>query len=77
MKSLSQRIDYLTPESILKLYKSGIFLMARKRNEENIFFVNPEKRALLPIKKFHCSKSFVRFCKKKPFTVTIINVFKM
>ncbi len=76
MKSLSQRIDYLTPESILKLYKSGIFLMARKRNEENIFFVNPEKRALLPIKKFHCSKSFVRFCKKKPFTVTINKCFQ-
>ena len=76
MKSLSQRIDYLTPESILKLYKSGIFLMARKRNEENIFFVNPEKRALLPIKKFHCSKSFVRFCKKKPFKVTINKCFQ-
>ena len=57
MKNLINNIDYLSPEIIIELYKSGIFLMAKKRTDKNIFFINPQKRALLPIKNFHCSKS--------------------
>ena len=56
MIGLDQKTDYISPEIILELYKSGIFLMGKERNDQNIYFVNPEKRALLPIKKFHCSK---------------------
>ena len=76
MKNLINNLDYLSPEIIIELYKSGIFLMAKKRADKNIFFINPEKRALLPIKNFHCSKSFIRFSKKKPFEVTINKSFK-
>ena len=76
MIGLDQNFDHLTPEIIIELYKSGIFLMARNRNEKNIHFVNPEKRALLPIKTFHCSKSFIRLCRKKPFKITIDKCFQ-
>ena len=76
MIGLDQKTDYISPEIILELYKSGIFLMGKERNDQNIYFVNPEKRALLPIKKFHCSKSFVRFCRKKPFQMTIDKCFQ-
>ena len=68
--------EAISAEQILKLYKFGIFPMANSRYSEHINFVKPIKRALLPIKKFHCSKSFKRFVLKKPFTVTINYNFK-
>ena len=76
MKNLINNLDYLSPETIIELYKSGIFLMAKKREDKNIFFLSPQKRALLPIKNFHCPKSLLRFSKKKPFEVTINKSFK-
>ena len=68
--------DLITPLEILDLYRSGIFIMANDRKSKNIFFVEPKKRALLPIKNFHCSRSFIRFIKKKPFEVTINKKFE-
>ena len=50
--------------------------MAKNREDDKIFFVNPKKRALLPIRNFHVSKSFKRFIKTKPFSVTINSNFK-
>ena len=66
----------LNSESILQIYKLGIFPMAKSRCDEKIYFVNPKKRALLPIKDFHVSRSFSRFIKKKPFYITVNTNFK-
>ena len=59
--------ENLSSELIIQIYKLGIFPMAKNRFDSKIYFVNPKKRALLPIKDFHVSKSFSRFIKKKPF----------
>ena len=66
----------LNCESILQIYRLGIFPMAKSRCDKKIYFVNPKKRALLPIKGFHVSKSFSRFIKKKPFYITVNTNFK-
>mgnify|MGYP001211602323 CR=1 FL=1 len=68
--------DVISAEQILQVYKFGIFPMAENRSSKYINFIKPKKRALLPIKKFHCSKSLKRFVLKKPFTVTINCNFK-
>ena len=66
----------LNSELIIQIYKLGIFPMAKNRFDSKIYFVNPKKRALLPIRDFHVSKSFSRFIKKKPFYITINTNFK-
>ena len=68
--------ENLSSELIIQIYKLGIFPMAKNRIDRKIYFVNPKKRALLPIKDFHVSKSFSRFIKKKPFYITINTNFK-
>ena len=68
--------ENLNSELILQIYKLGIFPMAKNRFDNKIYFVNPKKRAILPIKHFHVSKSFSRFIKKKPFYITVNNNFK-
>ncbi len=66
----------LNSELIIQIYKLGIFPMAKNRFDSKIYFVNPKKRALLPIRDFHVSKSFYRFIKKKPFYITVNANFK-
>ena len=68
--------ENLNSELIIQIYKLGIFPMAKNRFDSKIYFVNPKKRALLPIRDFHVSKSFSRFIKKKPFYVTVNTNFK-
>ena len=68
--------ENLSSELMIQIYKLGIFPMAKNRFDSKIYFVNPKKRALLPIKDFHVSKSFSRFIKKKPFYITINTNFK-
>ena len=68
--------ENLNSELIIQIYKLGIFPMAKNRFDSKIYFVNPKKRALLPIKNFHVSKSFSRFIKKKPFHITVNTNFK-
>ena len=44
--------------------------MANNRFDKQLYFVEPKKRALLPIGYFKYSKSIIRLCKKKPFEIT-------
>lgn len=63
-------------EFIIQIYKLGIFPMAKDRHDKKVYFINPKKRALMPIQEFHVPKSFKRFLKKKPFFVTINSNFR-
>ena len=53
----------------------GFFPMAESRKDKNFIFIDPEHRALIPIEKFHVSKSLSRLVKKRPFTITINQAF--
>ena len=49
--------------------------MAESRNDKNLVFIDPECRALIPIEKFHVSKSLFRLVNKRPFTITMNQAF--
>ena len=68
--------ENLSSELIIQIYRLGIFPMAKNRFDSKLYFVNPKKRAILPLKKFHVSKSFSSFIKKKPFYITVNENFK-
>ncbi len=44
------RVNQLEPELLLKCYKAGVFPMANSRDDKEIFFVDPEKRGIIPLK---------------------------
>jgi leucyl/phenylalanyl-tRNA--protein transferase len=47
----------LTPELLLKAYTLGVFPMADDRNAADVYWVEPKKRAILPLEGFHLSRS--------------------
>ena len=55
---------------LLTAYRSGIFPMADSRDDPEIFWVEPKRRAILPPGGFHCSHSLRKVLKSERFTVT-------
>ena len=60
----------IDPDLLLLAYRSGIFPMADHRDDPEIFWVEPRKRAILPLDGFHLSKSLARTLRRGRFTVT-------
>ena len=65
----------ISPNELIRAYILGYFPMAESRKNKDLVFIDPEYRALMPIKSFHVSKSLSRLVKKKPFTITMNQAF--
>jgi leucyl/phenylalanyl-tRNA---protein transferase len=61
------RID---PRLLLQGYASGIFPMADSRDAAELYWVEPRKRAIIPLDRFHVSRSLRRTIRSGRFTVT-------
>ena len=64
---MSGRLD---PHLLLRGYAAGIFPMADSRDAEDLFWVEPRHRAILPLDHFHCSRSLRRRIRSGEFRVT-------
>ena len=53
----------------------GVFPMAETRDAEDLFWVDPKQRGILPLDQFHMPKSLIKTLKKQPFKVTIDTAF--
>lgn len=60
----------IDPDLLLLAYRSGIFPMADHRDDPEIFWVEPRKRAILPLDGFHLSRSLARTLRRERFSVT-------
>ncbi|MBV1688686.1 leucyl/phenylalanyl-tRNA--protein transferase [Novosphingobium sp. G106] len=60
----------IDPELLMLAYRSGIFPMADHRDDPEIFWVEPRKRAILPLDGFHLSRSLARTLRRGRFSVT-------
>lgn len=60
----------LDPRLLLQGYASGIFPMADSRDADELFWVEPRSRAIIPLDRFHMSRSLRRTINSDRFTVT-------
>jgi leucyl/phenylalanyl-tRNA--protein transferase len=60
----------LDPRLVLQGYATGIFPMAESRDSEDLFWVEPRERAILPLNGFHLSRSLARRLRSGRFHVT-------
>ena len=60
----------IPPEMLLLAYRSGIFPMADGREDPEIFYVEPRRRAILPLDRFRCSHSLAKLLRRDRFRVT-------
>jgi leucyl/phenylalanyl-tRNA--protein transferase len=60
----------ITPDILLRAYAEGIFPMAERRDDPELFWVSPERRGVIPLDGFHVPKRLARTVKSDRFAVT-------
>ena len=63
--------DGLTPALLLRAYALGVFPMAESRTDPQIFWVDPRHRGILPLDRFHVSRSLARHLRKGGFEIAV------
>jgi leucyl/phenylalanyl-tRNA--protein transferase len=60
----------LDPDLLLRAYSIGVFPMSDSRDAKEVFWVEPKRRAILPLGGFHMSKSLRKTIRSGAFQVT-------
>ena len=63
-------LKLIPAELLLMAYRSGIFPMADSRDDEEIYWVEPRERAVIPLERFHLSRSLAKAIRQDRFRVT-------
>jgi leucyl/phenylalanyl-tRNA---protein transferase len=61
----------ITPELIVRAYRAGIFPMSEDAEDEDLFWVSPEMRGIIPLDGFRLSTSLRKAIRKSGFTVRV------
>ena len=61
----------ITPEVLLKAYACGIFPMAESADDPALYWIEPEKRGVIPLDRFHMPSRLARTVRSDRFTVTV------
>lgn len=62
---------HLTPELMIRAYAAGIFPMSEGAEDESVFWVDPQRRGVFPLDRFHVSRSLRRKLRKGGYTIAI------
>jgi leucyl/phenylalanyl-tRNA--protein transferase len=65
----------LTPEILLRAYAVGLFPMAERRDDPTLYWVDPEKRGILPLERFHVPSRLRRIVRQNAFEVRCDTAF--
>ena len=69
---MSQRtLDKITPELLLKAYSIGLFPMADSATDPDLFWVDPDRRAIFPLDEFHLSRSLAKTIRSDKFEIRV------
>ncbi len=67
---MSRRSLDITPELMLRAYRLGQFPMAETRRGERLYWLDPERRGILPLERFHAPRRLLRTVLSDRFVVT-------
>lgn len=61
----------ITPELIIRAYCAGIFPMSEDAADEDIFWVSPDQRGIIPLDSFRLSKSLRKAIRKSDWIIRV------
>jgi len=65
----------ITPEVLLKAYACGIFPMAESADDPTLYWVEPERRGIIPLDRFHVPARLARTVRSERFAVRVDHDF--
>lgn len=60
----------VTADLLLQAYRAGVFPMAEHRDDPEVFWVDPRKRGVFPLDRFHISRSLAKALRRDDYEVT-------
>lgn len=72
---MSNRVEALDPQLVLGAYAVGVFPMADHRDAASVYWVEPRRRAVLPLDGFRLSRSLRKAIRADRFRVTADQAF--
>jgi len=71
MASRESALIDITPEVLLKAYSCGIFPMAESAEDPALYWIEPERRGVIPLDRFHLPGRLARTVRSDHFTVAV------
>ncbi|MGB7102870.1 MAG: leucyl/phenylalanyl-tRNA--protein transferase [Xanthobacteraceae bacterium] len=71
MASRESALVDITPEVLLKAYACGIFPMAESAEDPALYWIEPERRGILPLDRFHVPSRLARTVRSSRFSVVV------
>ena len=68
---MSRRTVEITVDLMLRAYRAGLFPMAETRKGDRLYWLDPEKRGVLPLEGFHLPRRLARTVLSNSFAVTV------
>lgn len=68
-------MNKITADLIIHAYAQGIFPMAEKASSQDVYWVDPERRGIIPLDDFHLPSRLARKIRQKPFDIRIDTAF--
>jgi leucyl/phenylalanyl-tRNA--protein transferase len=66
----------LSPEILLRAYAVGLFPMAERHDDATLYWIDPEKRGILPLDKFHIPRRLRRRVRSREYDVRCDTAFE-
>ena len=66
----------LTPDILLQAYANGVFPMAEHRADDQVFWVDPQRRGVVPLNGFHISRSLAKTIRAGRLRVSVDQAFE-
>jgi leucyl/phenylalanyl-tRNA---protein transferase len=67
--------EILDPEMLLGAYAQGYFPMAEARTDKDVFWLNPDRRGIVPLDGFHVPKRLARRLRQSTWRLTVDTAF--
>jgi leucyl/phenylalanyl-tRNA--protein transferase len=72
----SREVSTLSPRVLLAAYREGIFPMAEDREDPDVFWIDPPRRGIIPLDKFHLPRRLARTMRGSALHVTVDRTFQ-
>lgn len=66
----------ITPDLLLRAYAVGIFPMAESRDASTVYWIDPERRGVLPLESFHVPRRLRRTVRQGRFEIRVDHDFE-
>ncbi|MEX2519389.1 MAG: leucyl/phenylalanyl-tRNA--protein transferase [Paracoccaceae bacterium] len=66
----------LTPSLVLRAYAAGVFPMAESADSDEVLWIDPELRGVIPLHRFHAPRSLLKKVRRGEYDVAVDDDFE-